>query len=127
MQSIFLPNLMNFLISLAPMLLVWIVGVVLAIINWQRCPTPSLLVLLAMLDLAFFRIVTGSLSMLVIPMMREQGDLNGEQMGRLFALTGYVGTFGAIIGTFLLLAAVFIGRSHPQPAAGLYGQPPKPQ
>jgi hypothetical protein len=110
MQSTTAANLINFLISIAPMLLVWIVGVVLAIVNWQRCPTPSLLVLLAMLDFAFFRVITGSLSMIVIPMLREQADLSGEQMGRLFAINGYVGVFGAIIGTLLLLAAVFIGR-----------------
>jgi hypothetical protein len=126
MESVFAANLANFLISLGPMLLVWIVGAGLAIINWRRCPTAALLTLLAMLDLAFFRIVTGSLAMLVFPVLREKGEMNFEQMGRWFAINGYVATFGAIIGTLLLLAAVFIGRPSPLPAPGYYGPPLKP-
>jgi hypothetical protein len=35
------------LMSLSPLLLVYFVGLILALVFWRRCPTPSLLVVIA--------------------------------------------------------------------------------
>lgn len=123
MNNNFLPAATAFLISVTPLMLVWVGGVVLAVINWQRAPTSSLLVVLAMLDLGLFRIVSGLVSIVGVPLMREQWGWNHEQVARVFALNGYAATAGAIIGYILLLAAVYIGRKGARPPEA-YGQFP---
>jgi len=107
------------------MLLLWIVGAVVALVNWQRYPRPSLLLLLAMLDFAFFRLLGAAGSMLLVPAMRDSA--NPQMLATMMTVLGFVSTIGTIVGFGLLIAAVYIGRT---PAVesnqyGPYGQLPQ--
>lgn len=115
-----LSNAIPILVTVVPVLLVWLGGIVLAAINWRRCPTSSLLVVLAMLDLAAFRIVGSVVSFVGIPLMRNDWAWNNEQVARVLAINGFAGTAGAIVGYVLLLAAVYIGRPAIQ-VTDIYG------
>lgn len=103
-------NVGPLLVSVAPLLLVWLGGIVLAIVNWRRCPTSCLLVVLAMFDLASFRLVNSLVSVVGVPLMRNDWHWNNEQVAQVLAINGFAGTLGAIVGFVLLLTAVFVGR-----------------
>ena len=94
MNNSSVPMILAFLISVGPLLLVFVGGGVAALVNWRRCPTASLLVLLAMADLALFRVLNGLVSTLGIPLMREQCPVDGATLKALgFRLEGMRGAF----------------------------------
>lgn len=89
-----------------PLYLVWLVGVVLAVISWKRNPKVSLLTVIA---LAVFFILSGvgtGLNMWLPPTWYERGWMPAR-IGLLTAAIGFVRTLVDAVGFGLLLAAVF--------------------
>jgi hypothetical protein len=101
----------SFLTQLAgglPLLVVYLAGLVLTVILWDRQPRASLLVMLGLvLMLATSLLGTCLFSWLV------HGDMEHERRGGLLTLVGFGRTLLHACGLCLVLAAVFVGRSRP--------------
>jgi hypothetical protein len=84
-----------------PSLLAYVVGMILVVTYWRRCPLPALLALLALsLKLAATLLVLGC-----IMALREM------QSRSLFDAMIFFGNTLHMVGYGLLLAAVFVGRT----------------
>lgn len=104
----------------APVLLVYLVGMVLAICYWQRSPGAALLVLLGT-GLLFASAILGTLGSHYI--FRSRDDLQGEGLNYQTVL-GAFGLFVTILRTLatsLLIAAAFVGRSRAMEGQGAKG------
>ncbi len=100
------------LVSLVPALVLDVVGLVLALVRWQRHPMTSLLFVVS----TVIR-VTAQLAAFVVPMT---GGFESGGLRWLFMLTGLAGH----VGGALLIAAVFVERRvEPGPGVG-YGEQP---
>ncbi|MBN1589717.1 MAG: hypothetical protein JW888_09400 [Pirellulales bacterium] len=113
----FLGPLLTQLLSHSPMLLVYLLGIVLALAFMRRCPGPSVLTLIAMVLLLATTIGMMSLQMFIIHRARDI-DLS---IAHIMSIVAVVGVVIRAIAMGLLLAAVFSGRSRPR-VAGVQGQ-----
>ena len=113
------PALMQ-LLAHTPVLLVYVTGIVLAIVSWRRCPTPSLLALIACVLLSFLSVVQPFITNYVIQSRVQMGWSN-EKLGYFFSGFGLFTSLVYAIGLGLLLAAVFVPRkpNKQPPALGL--------
>jgi hypothetical protein len=109
--------LISQLSSAGPLMLVWLGGAVFALVYWQRCPTPSLLVLLACALFIILQVLGIALAAFVYP------NLHGKEAGIIISGIGFVRTVAYILGDVMILAAVFIGRP-PAPLPTQFGKPP---
>jgi hypothetical protein len=110
MDDIFIPFLIQ-LLGQAPVLLAYLVGLVLALVFYQRCPRPALLTLIA---LALLLVTTLVQSFLFIYSVRARDDFgwNDEQFGWWLSATGLMGSVIRAAAFGLMLTAVFIGRKE---------------
>ena len=100
-----------------PLLLVWLTGMVLAIIFWKRHPRVSLLALIGLAGL-FIATVLGSLITLWLPWLYDQTGFAGGM--EKFALLMNIKTIaGSLISAglwVLVIAAIFGWRKKPDAA-----------
>jgi hypothetical protein len=102
------------LASRAPTLLVYAIGVILAIVYWQRYPRPCLLVLLAVC-LSGFALVASAFLFMYLPRAMADFGWAHEQLGMIVGAVGFVSSVLHAIATAMLLGAVFVGRRQPLP------------
>src|SRR5262249_18712348 len=97
------------LLGQSPVLVVYLVGMILALVFWRRYPGPCLLVLLAT---GFLLVVTVAQTFVAQYLMRARADLdwNHEQLGWMLSVIALTGSILRAIGFGLLLVAVFLGR-----------------
>jgi hypothetical protein len=109
-----IPSLSVLLIQL-PVLLVWLVGLVLAIVYWKRHPRVSLLALIGLAGL-FIANVLGSLVSLWLPLIVEQTGLPGgmQQYALINAIRTIAGSLISAVFWVLVIAAIFGGRRKPE-------------
>jgi hypothetical protein len=92
-------------------LLVYFLGVVLALINLRRCAVPALLCLLGCGLLLLTSFVTTGIQAVIIPQQAD-GTLQPGQFVQLMSLVGVAGSIARAAGIGLLVAAVFVGRNN---------------
>jgi hypothetical protein len=96
--------LSNYVVQI-PILLVWIVGLVIAVIRWERYPRASLFATVALV------IFIGRL--LVNPLSRwwiQTSGANVTQIGARFAVLNVISSLVGALAWALLLAGFFAGR-----------------
>lgn len=99
-----------------PVYLVWLIGIILAVIYWQRQPRVALLTLIALVLFFADSLVGGFLSVRLPLMLREQRV--GIRLVTLFAaVRGIVQVLVSVVAWGLVLAAIFGGRGK-QEASG---------
>jgi hypothetical protein len=98
-----------------PLLLVWLTGMVLAIIYWKRHPRVSLLALIGMAGL-FIATVIGSLISLWLPEIYDQTGFPGgmEQFALLMNIKTIAGSLLSAVLWVLVIAAIFGWRKKPE-------------
>jgi hypothetical protein len=92
-----------------PLLLVWLVGIVLAVTRWQRHPKVSLLALIALVLALLETILNGFLSMWIPVMFTEQG-MTPAQIGTAFAVWRFIASIMGAVVWGLVLVAIFRWR-----------------
>lgn len=97
-----------------PLLVVYLVAGVLAIVFMGRARTASLLALCGAVVLVLTAIVVIASSGIMFQAMRD-GRWSHEQFGRAQAGLGILGACARAFGTSLLVAAVFVGRKRAVP------------
>ncbi len=85
----------------SPLLLVYFVGLILAVIFWQRCPGPCALTLAGTGLLLLVAVVHTVLIQILLHMRAEHWIFTG---------VGLVSSLLSAVGMALCLAAVFVGR-----------------
>ena len=110
MDNIFIPFLAQ-LLGQAPVLLVYLAGMVLALVFWRRCPRPAMLTLIGM---ALFLVTTLVQSFLFIYLVRARDDFgwSHEMLGWIVSASGLIGSVIRAAAFGLMLTAVFIGRKE---------------
>jgi hypothetical protein len=93
----------------APSLLAYLVGIILALVFWRRCPGPSLLTLLA---LALLLVTSLVQTFLLLYLFRARADFGWDEarVGWMLSASALVGSVIRAAALGLLLAAVFLGR-----------------
>jgi hypothetical protein len=112
MENRFLSLLTHEVPPLLPIWLVWVVGIVLAVVFWRKHPMPSLLALLALL-LMLLQSVFGTLASIWVLFQEQNTEAQRRMMQS--ALWG-LRTLASAVSYGLLFAAVFGWR---KPAAGV--------
>jgi hypothetical protein len=105
---------------LLPYLLVYLFGLVLAIVNLSRCPGAAMLAMVAMV-IALLNLVGGTaLTYFVI----EGGHGSGADLGTIVPVISVLRSLVGALATAMLMVSVFIGRSAPANAYGaMAGKP----
>ncbi len=94
-----------------PLLLVWLVGVILAITNWQRYPKTALLTLIA-LGIFFLRTLIGTYLSMWLPLMLSRSGVLSSQIGLVITIQSIVLSLASALGWGLILAAIFGRREE---------------
>src|SRR5262249_5252904 len=110
------------LVGQAPMLLAYVVGGILALVFWRRCPLPAKLTLLGLMLLLITALVQ---SFLISYFIQAQVNLDWshQTVGLLMSVTGLVGSLIRAAAFSLILIAVFIGRKTAQVSGPLESLP----
>jgi len=102
----------SFLIQLlgqSPMLLAYLIGMVIALVFWRRCPSTAVLVLLGS-GLLLLISVEGTFAFQYIIQSRHDWGWRDEKMVTVLTTLGLVNSVIGALGFALLLAAAFVGR-----------------
>lgn len=115
MDNIFGAFLSQMLVQI-PILLMYVIGMILALMFWRRCRGPSLLTLLAMMLLLVTKLVQ---SFLFLYLVRAKEDFGWsyEDFNWILSANGLFGNFISAAAFGLVLIAVFSGRNATQPSA----------
>lgn len=92
-----------------PLLIVWLVGMILAVKNWQAYPKVSLLALIGFVTLILQSIVFSVVSML-LPEFLRQSSFSTSEIGMYFSVFGLVRSFFSAISWGFIVAAIFTYR-----------------
>jgi|WetSurMetagenome_2_1015567.scaffolds.fasta_scaffold447987_2 hypothetical protein len=106
----FTPTLAAMLVDL-PEFLVWLTGIILAVVFWQRHPKASLLTLIAMIGFMTTAVVSTYLS-LWLPLTLQERGMPTTQIGLVFAVYGIIRSLVSAIWWGLLVAAIFGRRGE---------------
>jgi hypothetical protein len=94
-----------------PTLLVYAVGLVLAISFWSRYPKPCLLLFLSMCT-ALFAVITSTFLFVYLPRAMNDFGLDHQQLVHYFWVVGVTSNIVHAGAVVLLLTAVFAGRNQ---------------
>lgn len=97
----------------APIVLVWLVGIGLAVAHWQRHPRVSLLVVSAIV-LSLLTVLIGTPLNLWLPLATRNFGWSTGQLGVVLLLTNVVRSLIAAVAWGLMIAAVFAWRGERQ-------------
>jgi MFS superfamily sulfate permease-like transporter len=93
----------------SPVLLVYVIGLVLALVFWQRHPRPCVLVLLAMV-LALFTSLVSAFLFTYLPRAMDEFGWNHHQLGLMLSAVSITASILHAGAMGMLLTAVFVGR-----------------
>ena len=99
------------LLGQAPILLVYLVGMVVALVFWRRCPRPAMLTLIGMALLLVTTLVQSFL-FIYFHWARDDFGWSHERLGWMLSANGLVGSVFRAAAFGLVLTAVFIGRKE---------------
>ena len=114
-----LPHLMSNLIAQSPVLLVYLAGMILALVFWRRCPGPCALTLIAM-GLLLLTSIGQTFVSLYLQDARSDLDLKEETWRWMLSMNALVGSGLRALAFVLLLAAVFVDRKPRVDYRGYY-------
>lgn len=118
--------------SLIPMIIVWVIGVALALSRWRRHPRVSLFALIAFLTLIGVTVIVRAVYIWLPVAMRDHGWSTSE-VGTIFTAVGIVSALVNAFAWAFVICAIFGWRgksqkenlSFPEPPA--YGNDPRYQ
>lgn len=93
-----------------PVLLVWLVGVVLAIVHWRHHPRVSLLTVIGLAVLTVMTVVSVFLGTWLPRWLFESGRMSVNELGNVMAVVRVVESLISAGAFGLILAAIFSGR-----------------
>ena len=96
-----------------PLYLVWLAGIILALITWKRNSQSSLFAILGIVSMFIFDLI--SIYMITVPMRMSGKGYAGAHIAMVISIANVVLTILKAGSWGLLLAAIFIGRKI-QPA-----------
>jgi hypothetical protein len=102
------------LVNQAPVLLVYLIGLVLALTFWSRYPRPCAFTLIACLVLLLTRFAATAATYFFMQQMVSQA-WSARQYGLAMSIVGLIASIVHAGALGLLLAAVFVDRSRPHP------------
>ncbi len=94
----------------APMLLVWVVGMALALLWWQRAPKVALVTCIVCGIFLLDALIGTAISVVLPGMLIEQGR-DTAQIGTAFGLIGFVRSLLHAVLWAAVLFAIFSGRA----------------
>ncbi|HUJ44313.1 MAG TPA: hypothetical protein VLW52_11975 [Opitutaceae bacterium] len=112
MNNIIIPSLSQ-LLGQSPVLLVYLIGLILALVFWRRCPTPSLLVLVATVLLLLISVIQPFVTQFLIHARFERGWTN-QTLGWMISAVALTSSCFRAAAMGLLIAAVFFQRGVPR-------------
>jgi hypothetical protein len=95
-------------------LLVWLAGIVIALITWKKHPRVSLLAVVALAILLILNLVGSALNML-LPLYLQQSGVGFSQIGIINIARGIVQALVVALAWSLILAAMFGWRKAEAP------------
>jgi hypothetical protein len=104
----FLAQWLMVLVQQSPTLLAYLVGMILPVVFWRRCPTASVLTLAAFGILLFTSVIQAFL-----PAYFGHQGLPPQQFLTILSISGIVGGVLRAVATGLILIAIFAGRKAP--------------
>ena len=114
MNNVFFPSLMQ-LVGQSPVLLAYLVGLILALVFWRRCPGPCLLTLIATGLLLVVAVAQTFLTQYLFQMRAEMG-WEDVKVGWMVSAVGLTSNLLRAVAVSLLLTAVILGRRITQGA-----------
>jgi hypothetical protein len=106
--------LLKQLLSQAPFLVAYFVGLIVTVLFWRRCPGPALLSLIA---IVLQMLTTFGQALLVAYLAhRDTLDWSSDQISWYFSISAFAGSGLRAVSFGLLLIAVFIGRKAAWPS-----------
>jgi hypothetical protein len=112
MNDVIVPALTQLVVQL-PLLLVYLVGLMLALVFWRRHPTPCVLVLISTAILLVASVAQTFLTQYLIHARNERG-WEPQQLSWILSALAMAGSILRAIALSLLLSAVFLGRQAGQ-------------
>lgn len=103
--------LVDQLIRQSPVLLVYVIGMALALRNWQRIPTVGMLVLCGA-GILFASSVGGTIVFQIVVRLHREWGWTPDRLNGVFMAVGIINAVVHAIGIALLLAAAFSGRNR---------------
>ena len=104
------------LLAQSPVLLVYLIGLILALVFWRRCPTPSLLVLVATVLLLLVTVTHPFVIQYLVQASTEMG-WTIEKAAWMSSVVGLTSSCLHAAALGLLVAAVFLQRRVPSSAS----------
>jgi len=95
----------------APLYIAWLVGLILAIVNWKKIPKPSLLTIIAIVSLFLFSVAYGIFSM-NYPISAYEKGISSTQISNVVQVVNFINNLLTAACLGLILAAIF-GRRNP--------------
>ncbi len=108
------PMLTSYLTQLAvqsPVLIVYVIGLVLAIVFWARYPGPAVLTFVALALLLVITLAFPLVQMYVVR-VRAESTWSMQKYGTVMSVVGVVSSILRAAAGGLLLSAVFMGRGR---------------
>jgi len=107
-----LTQILGRLLTQIPLLIVWIVGLIIALVQWKNYPRVALLVLIALLGF-FLTTIMSSAAYALIPMFfLRDGDYSASHIGMAYTIYGVIHAILDTVFWVLLLLATFGWRKQ---------------
>jgi hypothetical protein len=106
--SILVTTTMYILVQ-SPLLIIWLVGIVLALKNWSHYPKASMFALIGFVTLILETFLFSSITM-VLPHFLSQNGVSASSMSFYFSALGIVRSLFGAISWSLIVAAIFTQR-----------------
>lgn len=103
-------SVLSYFLAEVPIILVWLAGIVVALLRWQRHPRVSLLTLIALI-IFLFNLIIGGILNVQIPLILSEGGWSAGNIGTFFLIKGFIQAVVAALGFGLLLFALFGWRT----------------
>lgn len=89
-----------------PLFIVWLVGIIIAIVRWKKSPRTSLFTILGLLIIAFVRVILSTFAAF-FPMIAYNNGMLTDSIGTTFTIVNIIGILIETGGWVLLLLAIF--------------------
>ena len=98
-----------YMLGQLPMLILWIVGIILALKNWTDYPRVSLLALIGFITLILQAIIFSFINVMLPQFLSQKGS-SGSEIGLYFSIFGVVRSVFGALSWGLIVAAIFTQR-----------------
>jgi hypothetical protein len=114
------PYVFSQFLTWLPLYLLWMLGIILAMIRWQRHPTVSI-----QAALAFVILIVNSMASTVayawLPGYLQKGNYSAEQVGYVLTAARVFFNLVGAVAWVLILVAIFAERNRPERVTDMHG------